>query len=210
MPLEQIISIIVFVVVLVFIWGVFKKLFKLLFYVGIIISLLMAANLYFIYQDFQDLRENFASSEKKVILKDGDKILTGLLLNEDTNLMTNAQLNEYSSYLIDSDYEKILDDSYKLMIFDVEIISNLDDEIEIENQTTEYNRARQNVIFEFGFFIGKLGRQRVCAIHLPDVELPSDMAGVLYIPFDKAGAWKFKLAREIQAAGLDVDLNKIR
>lgn len=134
MPLEQIISIIVFVVVLVFIWGVFKKLFKLLFYVGIIISLLMAANLYFIYQDFQDLRENFASSEKKVILKDGDKILTGLLLNEDTNLMTNAQLNEYSSYLIDSDYEKILDDSYKLMIFDVEIISNLDDEIEIENQ----------------------------------------------------------------------------
>lgn len=134
MVYEQIISIIVAVVVLVFIWGVFKKLFKLLFYVGIIISLLMAANLYFIYQDFQDLRENFASSEKKVILKDGDKILTGLLLNEDTNLMTNAQLNEYSSYLIDSDYEKILDDSYKLMIFDVEIISNLDDEIEIENQ----------------------------------------------------------------------------
>tara|TARA_Y100000310_G_scaffold93787_2_gene91330 strand:- start:10935 stop:11624 length:690 start_codon:yes stop_codon:yes gene_type:complete len=132
MPTEQIIAIIVFFLVLVFIWGVFKKLFKLMFYAGIIISLLLAANLYFIYEDFKDLRENFGVSEKKVILKDEDKILTGLMLNEDTDLMTNAQLNEYSSYLKDDDYERILGDSYKLMVFDVEIISNLDTEIEME------------------------------------------------------------------------------
>ena len=54
------------------------------------------------------------------------------MLNEDTDLMTNAQLNEYSSYLKDDDYERILGDSYKLMVFDVEIISNLDTEIEME------------------------------------------------------------------------------
>ena len=83
MPFEQIIAIVAFFLVLVFVWGVFKKLFKIMFYAGIIIFLLLAANLYFIYQDFKDLRENFAVSEKKVILKDDDKILTGLLLNED-------------------------------------------------------------------------------------------------------------------------------
>lgn len=134
MPLEQIISIVVFFLVLVLIWGVFKKIFKLMFYAGIIISLLLAANLYFIYQDFKDLRENFSISEKKVILKDGGEILTGLLLNKETSLMTTKQLSDYSSYLKDNDYEKILGNSYKLMVFDIGIISNLDDEIEIENR----------------------------------------------------------------------------
>ena len=85
-----------FFLVLVLIWGVFKKIFKLMFYAGIIISLLLAANLYFIYQDFRDLRENFSISEKKVILKDGDETLTGLLLSEETSLMTAKQLSDYS------------------------------------------------------------------------------------------------------------------
>lgn len=132
MPLEQIISIIVFVVVLVFIWGIFKKLFKLLFYAGMIISLLLAANLYFIYQDFQDLRENFAASEKKVILKDDDKVLTGLLMGQEVDFLADSQLRDYSSSLKNNDYEDILGNSYKLMVFDINIIEHLDKEIEIE------------------------------------------------------------------------------
>ena len=141
MPLEQIISIIVFFLVLVFIWGFFKKIFKLLYYAGIIITLLLAANLYFIYQDFRDLRENFGVSEKKVVLKDGSGILTGLLLNEDASLMTNQQLNDYSIYLKNNDYKKILDNSYKLMIFDVEIISSLDNEIDLGYKAITPNEA---------------------------------------------------------------------
>ena len=70
-------------------------------------------------------------------------------------------------------------------------------------------RARQNVIFELGFFIGKLERQRVCALHKGGVEIPSDFAGVLWVPMDPARAWRFVLAREMQAAGLDVNLNKL-
>ena len=70
-------------------------------------------------------------------------------------------------------------------------------------------RARQNVVFELGFFIGKLGRQGVCALHKGDVELPSDFAGVLWVPMDSGGAWQLALGREIRAAGLDVDLNKL-
>ena len=70
-------------------------------------------------------------------------------------------------------------------------------------------RARQNVIFELGYFIGKLERSRVCALYVEGVEMPSDYDGVLYIPLDSQDAWQLRLAREIKQAGLPVDLNKI-
>lgn len=70
-------------------------------------------------------------------------------------------------------------------------------------------RARQNVIFEFGYFIGKIGRDRVCAIYQEGVELPSDYQGVLYIPYDERRAWEVALSKELRDAGLQVDLNKI-
>jgi predicted nucleotide-binding protein len=69
-------------------------------------------------------------------------------------------------------------------------------------------RARQNVVLELGFFMSALGRERVCVLYKSGVELPSDYAGVLYEEFDVKGAWRFRLAVEIQAAGVEVDLNK--
>ena len=69
-------------------------------------------------------------------------------------------------------------------------------------------RARQNVLLELGFFIAKLGRKRLSVLYEEGVELPSDMAGVLYIPLDEAGAWKLQLARELRTAALRVDLNQ--
>lgn len=70
-------------------------------------------------------------------------------------------------------------------------------------------RARQNVIFELGYFIGKLGRDHVVALHSEGVEIPSDYSGVLFVPFDKGGVWRLQLAKEMRAAGIKVDLNKI-
>jgi|TARA_B100001971_G_scaffold101662_1_gene93729 energy-coupling factor transporter transmembrane protein EcfT len=139
MTLEQIITIVIVALIVVFAWAIFKKVFKLLFYVGIIIFLLIAANTYFIYEDVMDLKENFAILEKKVLLVDDKEVVTGLLLNEETNFLTNEQLEDYSSYLRNEDYEKILGDSYKLMIFDLDIILNLD-EIEIWDEivTNDY------------------------------------------------------------------------
>lgn len=69
-------------------------------------------------------------------------------------------------------------------------------------------RARQNVIFELGYFFGKIGRNNVCALYKEGVELPSDYHGVIYVPMDAAGGWKLTLAREIKQAGIDVDLAK--
>lgn len=68
-------------------------------------------------------------------------------------------------------------------------------------------RARQNVILELGFFIATLGRQRVAALHQNGVELPSDLRGVLYTPLDSD--WRLKLGREMRAAGLTVDINRV-
>lgn len=69
-------------------------------------------------------------------------------------------------------------------------------------------RARQNVILELGFFLGKLGRARVCALYEDGVEIPSDYSGVLFVPIDEVGGWKMLLAKEMKVAGLPVDLNR--
>jgi predicted nucleotide-binding protein len=70
-------------------------------------------------------------------------------------------------------------------------------------------RPRQNVIFEFGFFIGKLGRTRVCGLKEGDVEVPSDYDGVLYIRLDEEDHWRTLLARELRSAGYHLRTNKL-
>lgn len=66
-------------------------------------------------------------------------------------------------------------------------------------------RARQNVILELGFFLGQLGPDRVAAIVKGKLEVPSDFDGVVYTPYD--AGWKGALAKELQAAGYQIDWN---
>jgi predicted nucleotide-binding protein len=70
-------------------------------------------------------------------------------------------------------------------------------------------RARQNVILELGYFIGRLTRSKVCAFKADDVELPSDILGIAWTTFDQGGAWQIGLAKELQAAGYKIDWNKV-
>ena len=69
-------------------------------------------------------------------------------------------------------------------------------------------RARQNVVFEFGYFIGKLGRKRVCALVKDSIEMPSDSDGILYVPLDHNDGWKIQLIKELNAADFNLDANK--
>jgi hypothetical protein len=66
-------------------------------------------------------------------------------------------------------------------------------------------RARQNVIFELGYFAGKLGRDRVCVLRKGNVEIPSDLYGVVDIDLDNGGGWTVRLAKELKAAELKID-----
>jgi predicted nucleotide-binding protein len=70
-------------------------------------------------------------------------------------------------------------------------------------------RSRQNVIFEWGFFVGKLGRENVSTLVVEDIEIPSDLNGVVYTKLDTDGAWKLTLARELKASGIEIDMNRI-
>ena len=82
-----------------------------------------------------------------------------------------------------------------------------DDEGGESGKEKRASRARQNVVFELGMFIGLLGRDRVAALNDPAVELPTDFSGVAYIPID-GDSWQIELARELKAAGISVSLDR--
>ena len=71
-------------------------------------------------------------------------------------------------------------------------------------------RARQNVVFEHGYMCAHLGRKKVVALLENGVEQPGDLEGVIYVKLDDAGLWQIKVAHEMKAAGLIVDLNNIK
>lgn len=72
-----------------------------------------------------------------------------------------------------------------------------DDEGKSKTEDLLKDRARQNVIFETGYFIGKLGREYVIVLFESGVEIPSDYSGVIFINF--SDNWKDHLRREIMA-----------
>ena len=81
-----------------------------------------------------------------------------------------------------------------------------DDVGSLSGETKEFKpRARQNVILELGYFMAKLGRERVRVLHKENVELPSDMHGIVYLPMDRSDGWQLKLAKEMNHAGLPID-----
>ncbi len=83
------------------------------------------------------------------------------------------------------------------------------DDIASSKQNPEQKelRARQKVILELGFFVGRLGRERTFALVEKGVTLPSDIHGLIYIPMDGAD-WRMRLVKELKAAGLQVDANR--
>lgn len=90
------------------------------------------------------------------------------------------------------------------------IVLLTDDDLGKAKSDNELNfRARQNVILELGYFIGKLGRNKVCTLYAEGVELPSDINGLLYIKLDNSEHWKIDMAKELKASGYNIDINKI-
>lgn len=84
-----------------------------------------------------------------------------------------------------------------------------DDQGKAKTEPDLSDRARQNVLLELGYFVGKLGRGRVCALLKGNLELPTDYVGTVYTEMDIAGAWRQRLAQELDAAGYEIDWNKV-
>lgn len=77
-----------------------------------------------------------------------------------------------------------------------------------DGEEVTFFRARQNVIFEMGFFIGAIGRASVFPLVKGDkIEIPSDYSGVVYTKYN-AGSWKIDLIKELKSVGYNCDANK--
>ena len=81
-----------------------------------------------------------------------------------------------------------------------------DDIGKAKNDASDNTRARQNVVLETGYFMGKLGRNRVVILADKGIEMPSDLSGVVYTD---TSSWQFDLLKELSAMGYKVDLNKL-
>lgn len=84
------------------------------------------------------------------------------------------------------------------------ILLTADDEGKAKKENNYQIRARQNVVFEMGYFIGKLGREKVFLLLENGVDKPGDLDGIVYVPIDNEEGWKLKLVRELKASGYKV------
>jgi len=100
-------------------------------------------------------------------------------------------------------FEKFSDVAFAIILLTADDLGNS------KNTQNLNKRARQNVIFELGYFIGKLGRENVMTLQEEGVETPNDISGVVYTPFDSFGNWKTELAKELKSAGFKIDMNNL-
>ncbi|MDR2691494.1 MAG: nucleotide-binding protein [Dysgonamonadaceae bacterium] len=89
------------------------------------------------------------------------------------------------------------------------ILLTADDEGKSNEEEKYKSRARQNVVFEMGYFTGKLGRNRVLLLLENGVEKPSDLDGIVYTPIDENDGWKLKLVKELKAAHFTVSADNL-
>ena len=103
--------------------------------------------------------------------------------------------------------EKI--DKYSNVGFAIVLYTPCDVGYSKENSELKKFRARQNVVFEHGYLISKIGRNNVCALVKEEVEIPNDISGIVYVTMDKHYGWKLPLAKEMKSSGYDVDFNLV-
>lgn len=75
-----------------------------------------------------------------------------------------------------------------------------------EEKGNEKYRVRQNVVFEAGYFMGCLGRENTIIIVEENIEIPGDLSGMVYTTKDN---WEFEMLKELNAAGMKIDMNKL-
>ncbi|WP_226507242.1 nucleotide-binding protein [Pseudomonas sp. MWU16-30317] len=100
-------------------------------------------------------------------------------------------------------FEKHSDVGYAFILLTPDEIAYLvsEDTFPDDNRKKEY-RARPNVIFEFGYFVGKLGRSRVCCLHTGHTALPSDVNGMVYKRFEKSiEEISYSIIKDLKASG---------
>ncbi len=89
------------------------------------------------------------------------------------------------------------------------ILLTADDEGKAKKEKGYKPRARQNVIFEMGYFFAKLERKNVFLLKENEVENPSDLSGIIYTPYDDQGAWRYSLVKQLRELGYNISADNI-
>ena len=135
------------------------------------------------------------------------------IVSDKTNEIANSYPNstdefsdDYESNILTSDTSD-KDSAFYTCVDESSANDSFDDS---EKDTNDFKpRARQNVVFEHGYLVAKLTRERVCAFVKGNVETPGDISGVIYTTMDAHGAWRQSLVKNMKAVGLEADSNKL-
>ncbi|AID32434.2 hypothetical protein MCHK_4633 [Mesorhizobium huakuii 7653R] len=100
-------------------------------------------------------------------------------------------------------FEKHADVGFAFILLTPDEVAYLaSEEAKPDAEREKERRARPNVIFEFGYFVGRLGRARTCCLYRGDVTLPSDLAGLIYKRFERTvEEVAYGIGKELKAAG---------
>jgi hypothetical protein len=120
----------------------------------------------------------------------------------DAQFFANDYLKDYGVY-----YSWLTEAIESKNVAEVANILKKIDEGKSNDDDTYHKRARQNVVLEHGYCLAKLGRNKVFALVKGDIEKPSDLSGVLYIPMD--GKWKYEVTEELKAVGYSVSKDDV-
>lgn len=103
-------------------------------------------------------------------------------------------------------FEENSDVGYAFILLTPDEVLMTTEQLKLNEQDRSFEyRARPNVIFEFGYFVGKLGRSKVCCLHKGEVIIPSDLAGLVYKKVDESiDAQAYAIIKELKSAGYDI------
>ncbi|KIL45170.1 TIR domain-containing protein [Jeotgalibacillus soli] len=151
--------------------------------------------------------ENFIDRSKVFIVHGHDELAEGKVARFVEKLGLEAIILHEQANRGQTIIEKI--ERYSNVGFGIVLYTPCDVGAKKEEEPQLQPRARQNVVFEHGFLMGKIGRSNVCALVKGGVETPNDISGVVYITMDQNDSWKSKLAKEMRESGYNIDMNKI-
>ncbi|WP_305113943.1 nucleotide-binding protein [Thomasclavelia cocleata] len=159
--------------------------------------------------DFMGYLEDLENAEEKNLEKDNRKVF--IVHGHDELLKEKVSNWLYSLELDPIILHKQANRGTRSVIDKIEKYSNVrcaivlmtaDDNGKGKKEEEYKNRARQNVIFEAGYFIGKLGVENVILLYEEGVEIPGDLGGCIYIKADKNDGWKEQVRMEFNEMGL--------
>lgn len=103
-------------------------------------------------------------------------------------------------------FEKHSDVGYAFILLTPDEVAYLAaEEGKADGERSKELRARPNVIFEFGYFVGKLGRSRVCCLYTGNVSLPSDVSGMVYKRYERSiEEVAYSVIKDLKASGYTV------